>query len=320
MTTDLLFDLYKKMKRISMVENAIAARYNGDIRPMHTPIHLYNGQEAVAVGVCSNLRKNDVIFSNHRSHGHYLAKGGNLKAMIAELYSKKTGCCHGKGGSMHLMDLENGIGLSSSIVAGNVPIATGYALSNKLKGNNDITCVFLGDGSSEEGGVYESICFSQIKEIPMLYICENNKYAINTPLSDREPCESISTKFNQIIRCEVVDGNNVEEVFDVVKAGVEYIRIQNKPVFIECLTYRQKDHSNTGNGVNGNVRTQEELDEWIKNDPIEQVEKKLLDEDIAYKESINQYILDVEREIEEAFTYAEQEELPKLEDMYANVY
>ena len=143
MDIDKLFELYKKMYRISLVEDVIADRYYGDVRKMHTPIHLCNEQEAIAVGVCENLKKEDVVFSNHRCHGHYLAKGGSLKGMIAELYSKDTGCCKGKGGSMHLCDMETGVAPASAIVAGNVSIATGYALGNKLKGNNAIACVFF---------------------------------------------------------------------------------------------------------------------------------------------------------------------------------
>ena len=320
MNSEQLFDFYKKMKRISLVEDAIAERYNASVRKMHTPIHLCNGQEAVAVGVCSNLRREEFIFSNHRSHGHYLAKGGDLKAMIAELYSKQTGCCHGKGGSMHLMDLKAGVSLSSSIVAGNVPIATGFALANKLKGKKDVTCVFFGDGSSEEGGVYESVCFAQLRNVPILYVCENNKYAINTPLSEREPYSSVSHKFQNILRCEVVNGNDVEEVYRVAKDSIEWMKDNKKPVFVECMTYRLRDHSNTGDGTNDRFRTIGELVAWKKRDPIMLTEQKLIKEDSCYKEQIVDYIKSVEKEIEEAFLFAENSEFPEVSSLYDNVY
>lgn len=320
MTKEKLFELYKQMKRISLIEDAIASRYNGEIRNMHTPIHLSNGQEAVAVGICSCLKKEDVIFSNHRSHAHYLAKGGDLKAMIAELHSKETGCCHGKGGSMHLMDLEQGISLSSSIVGGNVPIATGYALSNVLKKKDSITCSFFGDGSSEEGAVYESLCFAQLKNIPIIYICENNQYAINTPLSDREPCSCISKKFEKILRCISIDGNNVESVYETMKDAITWVREKQKPILIECMTYRFRDHSNTGTGINETVRTQEEWEQWKENDPIETVYRCLISEDIGLKKQIEMHEKEVEQEIEDAFNYALNSDFPKVEALYENIY
>ena len=148
-----LIECYKKMRRLRFVEEYIASIYNNEPRPMHTAIHLYTGQEAIAVGVCSNLLNNDFIFSTHRNHGHYLAKGGDLKAMMAELYGKSKGCCHGKGASMHLCDMSVGVAPSSAIVAGNVPIATGFAMSQKLKNTNNVSVSFLGDGATEEGAV-----------------------------------------------------------------------------------------------------------------------------------------------------------------------
>lgn len=320
MDSNQLFNLYKSMKRIAMVEDSIAERYNSEIRKMHTPIHLCNGQEAVAVGVCSCLEKEDMIFSNHRNHGHYLAKGGNLKAMIAELYSKETGCCHGKGGSMHLFDLENGISLSSAIVAGNVSIATGYALANKLKKNGRVTCVFFGDGASEEGSVYESICLAKIKNIPIIYICENNRYAINTPLSDREPFSYISQKFERIIPCRIIDGYNIEDIYTQTKDAVNNVKAGNGPILLEFMTYRFRDHSNTGDGVNTFIRTQDEWDSWKKRDVIVELENKLIFEDKIYKTKIQRYIEDVNKEILNAFEFAEKSDFPTKEALFKNVY
>ena len=220
------------MKRIRMIEEAIANNYNNDIREMHTPIHLYNGQEAVAVGVCSELRKEDVVFSNHRCHGHYLAKGGDLNKMMAELHNRKTGCCKGHGGSMHLMDKENGVALASAIVAGNVSIATGFAMAEKMKKTTNIAVVFFGDGASEEGSVYESICFAKLMNLPIVFVCENNLYSIATPMEKREPNQDISSKN--------VEGSVVGKLTKEGKSA--YIHTEKKLIFCEnCPTLIDKE-------------------------------------------------------------------------------
>lgn len=315
-----LFDLYKGMVRISKTEDEIAKRYNGAIRKMHTPIHLYNGQEAVAVGVCDNLLKEDMIFTNHRCHGHYLAKGGDLNAMIAELYSKETGCCKGKGGSMHLCDVEAGVSLASAIVAGNVSIATGYALGNLLKKNGNIACVFFGDGASEEGSVYESICFAKLKKLPILYICENNKYAINTPLKDREPCEHVSDKFANILPVSVEYGNDVETVYCTAKKAIDSIRRGDGPCLIEYMTYRTRAHHNVGTGIDEIYRTQEEWNFWKKKDPIEYAKQKLVESCTSYLNKIKEYESNLVIEIEDAFAFAEDSSFPNISQLDKHVW
>lgn len=315
-----LFELYKGMEKIAMTENAIADRYYENVRKMHTPIHLCNGQEAVAVGVCENLKKGDMVFSNHRCHGHYLAKGGDLKRMIAELYSRKTGCCKGKGGSMHLCDVEAGVSLSSGIVAGNVSIATGYALGNQLKGNSNISCVFFGDGASEEGSVYESICFAKIKNIPILYVCENNLYAINTAYELREPKKYITDKFAEILSVKVVDGNDIEAVYDSANDAIDRIRRGQGPVMLEYLTYRTRAHHNIGNGIDGHKRTQEEWDMWNERNPIKLAEKRLVEMDEKYIVCIENYRKEIEKEIEKAFKFAEESSFPDAVELWEDVW
>lgn len=315
-----LFELYKKMRRIEKVEETIAEQYYAEERKMHTPIHLYNGQEAVAVGVCDNLKKKDVVFSNHRCHGHYLAKGGNLDAMIAELYSKKTGCCKGKGGSMHLCDLSVGVSLASGIVAGNISIATGYGLGNRLKENGHVACVFFGDGASEEGSVYESICFAKIKKIPILYVCENNSYAINTPLEVREPCKTISEKFSNILPVSVWDGNDIEVVHESAKNALKKIRNGNGPMLLEYLTYRTRDHHNIGTGINGHTRTQKEWELWVKKNPVEMAKRKLLEIDKKFEQLIWDFEQQVDREIKDAFYFAETSVFPDIQQLWEDVW
>ncbi len=320
MESDKLYELYKKMRRIACVEDVIADKYYEKDRKMHTPIHLYNGQEAVAVGVCENLDREDVVFSNHRCHGHYLAKGGNLKKMVAELYSKNTGCCKGKGGSMHLCDMEAGVAPASAIVAGNVSIATGYAMGNKLKGNYNVSCVFFGDGASEEGSVYESICFARLKKLPILFVCENNRYAINTPLEEREPLNTISEKFSNILPVSVLDGNDIEVVTGSAKEAVTEIRNGKGPIFLEYITYRTRAHHNIGDGVNEKIRTQEEWNMWKEKDPVELARKSLIKHSRKYVRLIDLYEEELMKEIEEAFAFAEESPFPKKEEMWEDIW
>ncbi len=312
---DKLLDLYKDMKRIRMVETAIADNYNNEVREMHTPIHLYDGQEAVAVGICSVLSREDVIFSNHRCHGHYLAKGGDLDKMIAELHNKETGCSKGHGGSMHLIDKENGVALTSAIVSGNVSIGTGYALAEKMKKSNNIAVVFFGDGASEEGSVYESICFAELRKLPVVFVCENNLYSIATPLDRREPNKDISSKFETILPTQKVDGNDVLAVREAAKMAVDAARKGQGPSLLECMTYRLRAHHNIGDGVDGRFRTEQELADWKNDDPIEKLKKKLLQEKLADEKKLYDIEQNIEQEIQEAFRYARSSACPEASEL-----
>lgn len=308
------------MKRIRLVEEAIADNYNNDIREMHTPIHLYNGEEAVAVGICSQLFKKDVIFSNHRCHGHYLAKGGNLNKMVAELHNKKTGCCKGRGGSMHLMDKDYGVALTSSIVAGNVSIGCGYALAEKMKRSNNIAVVFFGDGASEEGSVYESICFAKLKKLPVVFVCENNLYSIATPMNRREPNQNISSKFETILQAVEIDGNDIIAVYEAAKVAIKLAREQGEPSLLECMTYRTRDHHNVGNGVDGRFRTEQELNVWKEKCPIERARKELLCREIADEELLQKIDEDIKQEIEKAFEYARSSMCPDENELFDGLW
>lgn len=302
--------LYYSMKRIRMVENYIADHYNGEVREMRTPVHLCDGQEGIAAGICANLKKQDAVFGNHRSHGHYLAKGGDLNKMVAELHNKETGCCRGRGGSMHLIDRENGVELTSSIVAGNVSIAVGYALAQKMKKTKDISVVFFGDGASEEGSVYESICYAKVNKLPVLFVCENNLYSISTPFYVREPNADICSKFETILPAGFVDGNDVLAVYEKARELIGRIRNGEGPCFLECKTYRYRNHHNTGNGVDNRFRTDKELDLWKSKCPIMKLEKKLVAEGTLGKEEIDRIEDGIQMEIESAFSYAKESPCP----------
>ncbi|MBC8068677.1 MAG: thiamine pyrophosphate-dependent dehydrogenase E1 component subunit alpha, partial [Deltaproteobacteria bacterium] len=201
-------DLFRQMLRIRRIEEEIARRYAD--QQMRCPVHLSVGQEAAAVGACSVLRPSDPIVSTHRCHGHYLAKGGNLNAMIAELHGKLTGCCSGRGGSMHLFDHEAGVLASVPIVGGNVPLAVGAALAAKQCGRPDVAVAFFGDGALEEGVVHESANFAGCNRLPVVFFLENNRYSVYTPLEQRQPVRSMLA-FGELhgLEAAAVDGNDV---------------------------------------------------------------------------------------------------------------
>lgn len=310
--------MYISMKRIRMVEDAIAEKYKE--RDMHTPIHLCSGQEAIAVGTSVHMQKNDAVFSNHRSHGHYLAKGGNLKRLIAELYNKQTGCCKGRGGSMHLYDEDITFELTSSIVAGNISVATGWAFAETIKKSKNVAIAYLGDAASEEGNVYESICFAALKKIPIVYVCENNLYSICTPLEKREPRTNITDKFSNILETAIIDGNSIFEVEKTMEYSINKARMGIGPSFVECKTYRLRDHHNVTTGVEKGYRTQQEWDNWNKRSPILLLEKDLCKNGILNMEKIEEIEKKISFEIEEAFSFAVNSELPDEKEVYEGLW
>lgn len=317
---EIMLNLYNTMLKIRMVEEAIGVRYCED--NMHTPIHLYIGQEAIAAGVCQNLDDNDKVFSNHRNHGHYIAKGGNLNAMIAELHNKKTGCSHGRGGSMHLVDNAKGFPITSSIVAGGVPIATGSALTSSLTKDNNVSVAFFGDAASEEGVVYESLCLAVLKDLPIVYICENNLYSVGTPINEREKEKSLYKKFSGLLPSIQIDGNNVFEVYEKSKDAIRMARDGRGPTFIECLTYRWKDHhdTRTGTEANSGYRTKEEWASWILKCPIRHCREYLINNGILIKKDENNFKMLIKEQIDEAFCYATNSDLPNPESLYDGLW
>ncbi|MCR5482422.1 MAG: thiamine pyrophosphate-dependent dehydrogenase E1 component subunit alpha [Clostridia bacterium] len=306
------------MRKIRMTEEKIAAHYRED--NMHTPIHLCIGEEATAVGVCFNLSRTDKVFSNHRNHGHYLAKGGNLKAMIAELHNKASGCSGGFGGSMHLVANDVGFPITSSIVAGGVPIGTGNALAQQMTGSSDVTIVYMGDAASEEGVVYESIAFAVLKKLPIVYICENNLYSVGTPLEKREAEGFISNKFTGMLPVVTIDGNDVLEVQRVTNEYIEKARGGEGPAFIECRTYRFRDHHDTKTGVEAGYQTQEEWDSWKAKDPILRLGSELMLQDESFATAEKNFETEWKRELQDAFSAAAEDSLPKTENIAKNLF
>jgi len=302
----LSLELYREMLRIRLIEESIAARYHE--QKMRCPVHLSIGQEAVAVGVCKAALQTDYLISNHRAHAHYLAKGGSLKQMMAEIYGKSTGCCLGRGGSMHLVDRSVGMYGSTPIVGGSLPVGVGLAFATKLKKESDITLIFFGEGSTEEGVFGESLNFAALKNLPVLFICENNLYSVYSPLNVRQPTErdraAIATAHG--IQAETGNGNDVEEVYNITSKAITSIRNGNGPVFLEFDTYRHREHCGPNFDNDIGYRTEEEFFLWEKKCPIKNQELKIN----ADLDTIRSSIL---TEIEEAFTFAEESPYPTFD-------
>lgn len=314
LTRKILVALYRDMLRIRKVELRMESLYHLD--EMKTPIHLCIGQEAVAVGVCANLNKDDYISSNHRGHGHYLAKGGDLKSMIAELYCRETGCSKGHGGSMHLVDVSVGHIGSSSIVGGGIPIGTGLALAIQMKKQNRVSVVFFGDGAADEGVLYESVNFAILKRLSVIFIYENNQFSVCSRVSARRVDENIfhATPPDRMYT-RIVDGNSVLDVYEAAKTAVNRARSGQGPSFIECKTYRVRGHAGAGSDAKLGYRTAEEITAWEAKCPVATFRNKLLSERVITEQELAEMEQEIDVEIDEAFRFAQESSLPKKEDL-----
>ena len=306
---DTLQKMYVTMIRIRKFEERV-----GDLvskKEIFCPCHLYIGEEAVATGVCSALRKDDWVFSTHRSHGHYIAKGGDTKTLMAELYCRETGCSRGRGGSMHLASPDLGLPGSSAIVAGTIPLAVGTALSFSMQKKGSVSVAFFGDGASNEGTFYESLNFASLKKLPVIFVCENNLFSTHMPIASCLADVNIYKKagvFNMPgIR---VDGNNVIEIFKVAKKAIEDARNGKGPTLIECMTYRWRGHVGPNYDLDKGVRTKEELEHWMSRCPIKMLEEILIKKGILSESEKTKIYEDVEKEVEETLIFAKESPHP----------
>lgn len=288
---------------------------------MKTPVHLYIGEEAVAAGVCMNLRKNDYIFSTHRSHGHYLAKGGDMKKLVAELYGKRTGCSKGKGGSMHVVDPEVGVCGSTSIVGGNIPLSVGAALALAIQNKDQISVSFFGDGAVDEGAFHEAISFASLKNLPVIFVCENNFYATHSHQSKRQPHDHIyKLAKGYLIPGIRVDGNNVLAIYKVAQEAVKRARRGEGPTLIECRTYRWRGHVGPECDIKLGYRTQEELNKWMRRCPIKMFESFLLRQGIMTEKERDKIIKQIDQKIQEAYFYAKESPYPQAKELFDDVW
>ena len=305
---------YRALYRIRRVEEEIAAVYPTD--KIKSPVHLSIGQEAVSVGVCEALRADDVVFGSYRSHALYLAKGGNLRQMIAELYGKADGCAKGKGGSMHLIDTRARVMGASAVVGTTIPQAVGFAYAVKLQRKDSVVASFFGDGAVDEGVFYESLNFAALKALPIVFVCENNRYAIHTHQSKRQKLDNIWERARgQGMPAEQIPNNDVQRIYECISESIGQLRAGSSgPFFFECLTYRLKEHVGPSDDFQLGYRTREEADVWLRTDPIEQLRAHL---DAAERRRIE---TEVEAEIKDAFAFAEQSPWPEASELYTDVY
>jgi len=301
---ELSLKLWKTMFRIRKIEERIALRYPEN--KMRCPIHLSIGQEAVPGALAANLSVEDFAVSTHRGHAHFLAKGGNLDSLIGELYGKVNGCCLGKGGSMHLIDVSAGFMGTTAIVGNSIPIGVGLALASQLNNSGQISCIYLGDGATEEGVFYESINFSIVRKLPALFICENNLYSVYSPLAIRQPhgrkiFEMVAAMGMKTANC---DGNDVLACNKLVKNAVEHIRATGQPFFLEFSTYRWREHCGPDFDNDLDYRSKEEFDFWQSRDPIKLIESSLF-LNSQFQATKAAYEISVANEIDIAFSTAE---------------
>jgi TPP-dependent pyruvate/acetoin dehydrogenase alpha subunit len=305
--------IYAALYLVRRAEEEVARIYPSD--KIKSPVHLSIGQEAVAVGVCDALAPDDVVSGTYRGHATYLAKGGDLNAMMAELYGKATGCAGGKGGSMHLIDMTHNVLGSSAVVGSTIPVAAGYALALKREGRGRVVASFFGDGAVEEGVFAETLNFAALRGLPVLFVCENNGLAIHTPLSRRWAgtalCERVATYGIDTARIE--DGD-VFAIRDAVARAVARIRSTGQPSFIECLTYRWKEHVGPGEDYDAGYRERAELLRWQARDPVRLVGKRLA------QDQRRQIEADVEQRIAQAIAFAEASPPPTADQLLRDVH
>lgn len=309
-----IIELYKLVRLMRQLELEIESEYHKD--EMKTPIHLCVGQEAIAAAVAANLRKNDRVFSNHRGHGHYAARGGDLKKMIAELYGRQTGCSCGRGGSMHLVDTSVGLMGSTSIVAGGIPIAVGAALSFSMKKTKQISVVFFGDAATEEGVFYESVNFAVLKNLPVLFVCENNFYSVCSHQSGRQAKDNIYKKLKNCgIKGFRVDGTDVLGTYVIARRCIDGVRAGRGPCLIEARAYRWRGHVGAGPDTALGYRSKEELDAWMKRCPVDGLTRFILRQGIATRTELAVMDNDIRYRIDEAFEFAKNGPFPKKEEI-----
>lgn len=318
LTKPKLLKLYAEMLRIRKAEEKVVELYPQ--QEMRCPTHLSIGQEATPVGICANLTDADHVYSGHRCHAHYLAKSGTLEGMFAELYGKVTGCAHGMGGSMHLVQPSTGMMGSSAIVGGTVSTAAGSALAFHLQKRKNVAVTFFGDAGTEGGTVYETAMFAVLKKLPVLFVCENNYLATNTPVYKRQP-NSIAARFKGMgIPSVEVDGNNVIAVYVAAKEAVARARAGKGPTFFECHTYRPLEHVGYNYDYQLGHRTKKEVDAWLAYDPIKIYKNWLIKSRVCGEADLKLIEDELTAQISQAVARAKEAPLPTAELMKAGLY
>lgn len=312
-------ELYRQMARIREVEERIAARY-GEWE-MRCPVHLCTGQEAVPVGVCAALAPDDKVLGAHRSHGHYLAKGGDMNRMLAELYGKASGCTGGKGGSMHLVDLEAGFVAATPLVGSTIAIAVGVAFAAQMRGEDTVTVNFFGEAATEEGIFHESLAFAALKQLPMIFVCENNLYSCLSPLEVRQAPERdlMGIARSNGLAAASGDGNDVDEVLRLAREAVQRARSGGGATVLEFATYRWREHCGPNFDNDVPYRPDGEFERWAERDPVSTYRRLLLDERTAVS-ALDSIDAAVATEVDDGFDFAERSQFPAREEFATHVY
>jgi TPP-dependent pyruvate/acetoin dehydrogenase alpha subunit len=305
--------IYRSLRLIRRVEEEIARIYPTD--KIKSPVHLSIGQEAISVGVCDVLRSDDAVSPTYRGHAAFLAKGGSVRAMMAELFGKATGVSGGKGGSMHLIDMPHNVIGTSAVVGTTIPIALGFALAFKRAQTDRVVATFFGDGATEEGVFAESLNFASLHKLPVLFVCENNFYAIHTPITKRwatqRLCERVDTYG---IPAYQIDNGDVIALRALAADVIAHVRHGAGPIFLECRTYRWREHVGPNEDFEAGYRPRTELMPWIENDQVERIGNMLA------KECRKEIDAGVEQEIADAVEFAESSPFPEIEALYTDVY
>ncbi len=311
-----LVDLYTRTLKVRLFESKVWDIFGQNLIP--GTLHLYLGQEAVAAGVTAALKKTDWIQSTHRGHGHVVAKGADMKRAMAELLGKSTGSCKGKGGSMHITQFDVGVLGATGVVASGLPIAVGAALSCKMRGTKDVVACFFGDGASNNGTFGESLNMSSIWKLPVIWVVENNFYAMGTPIKWTCPSESIAQRAEgYCIPSKVVDGNNALEVYEAIVEAVERARKGDGPSLVECRTYRMKGHSRFDPAK---YRPKEETEYWLSRDPVEIIKKIAIEQGALTEKEAEKIEKKLQKEVDAAAEFAIKSEYPKPEEALEDVF
>ncbi|MBV9557124.1 MAG: thiamine pyrophosphate-dependent dehydrogenase E1 component subunit alpha [Pseudolabrys sp.] len=305
--------LYRLLRLIRRAEEEVARIYPTD--KIKSPVHLSIGQEAVSVGVCDALRADDIVSPTYRGHAAYIAKGGSLRGLFAELYGKATGVAGGKGGSMHLIDMSHNISGTSAVVGTTIPLAVGYALAFKRTKTDRVAVAFFGDGATEEGVFTESLNFASLQKLPVLFVCENNYYAIHTPVTKRwatqRLCERVATYG---IPAHQIDDGDVLNLREVTKDAVARARRGEGPTFIECRTCRWREHVGPNEDFESGYRERTDLEPWLEADQVASMGARVSADRRAAIDA------EIERDIADAIQFAETSPFPAAQALYSNVY
>ncbi len=306
------------MLRIRLIEERVADLVEaGEIL---TPCHLTIGQEAIAAGVCANLKPTDSIWGGHRSHGHYLAKGGDIKKMLAELFGKAGGCSKGRGGSMHLVAPEVGLFGTVPLVAATIPLAVGAAMASKLRNEVAVSVSFFGDGATEEGHFHESLNLAALYRLPVIFVCENNFYASHMHISERRAKDNIfKAGATHGIPAEQIDGNDVLLVYDTARRAIEHARSGGGPTLLECRTYRWRGHVGPAWDLDVGLKRNDDLKGWMKRDPIEMARTELIKLGVS-SEQLGGIDPEVREEVDAALAFARASQYPLPEELLKNLF